>query len=68
MLLTAPVDVLLQRVRTRATNDYGKHPAESARIRSDVDAVEPLLRRGATVEVDTRRPLREVVDLVEASA
>jgi shikimate kinase len=68
VLLTAPLEVLLDRLATRTTNDFGKTTAERATIARDVEAVEPLLRRGATVEVDTRRPLADVVDAVLAAA
>ena len=68
VLLSAPLEVLLERVRTRETNDFGKSDAERARIVADHAAVEPLLRAGATAEIDTRRPLREVADELEAIA
>ena len=66
VLLSAPIDVLLQRVRTRTTNPYGKAPGEEADIRAYVRDVEPLLRRAATVELDGRRPLEELADDLEA--
>ena len=68
VLLSAPLEVLLERVRTRETNDFGKSDAERARIVADHAAVEPLLRAGATAEIDTRRPLHEVADALEAIA
>jgi shikimate kinase len=68
VLLTAPLAVLLDRVATRTTNAFGKDPAERAAIARDVAEVEPLLRRGATVEIDTRRPLADVVAAVLAAA
>ncbi len=61
VLLSAPLEVVLERVRTRETNDFGKNAAERERIVGDHAAVEPLLRAGATVELDTRSPLAEVV-------
>lgn len=61
VLLTAPVDVLLARVATRTTNPYGKQPDERAQILRYVQTVEPLLRRGASLEVDTRAPVTEVI-------
>lgn len=67
VLLSAPLDVTLERLATRTTNDFGKHATERARVIADHATVEPLLRRRATVEIDTRRPLREVVDAVEAA-
>jgi hypothetical protein len=63
-----PKDVLLDRVASRRTNDYGKTDAERALILSDLGAVEPLLRAGATAEIDTRKPIREVADLLESIA
>jgi adenylate kinase family enzyme len=68
VLLTAPRDVLLERIRTRRTNDYGKSEAERALVVEDLETVEPLLRRGATAELDTRRPVAEVADELEAIA
>ena len=68
VLLRAPADVILERVAVRATNDFGKTDAERDRIISDLAAVEPILRRGATAEIDTRAPLAEVVDALERIA
>jgi dephospho-CoA kinase len=68
VLLSAPVDVILERVGGRTTNDFGKSEAERERILSDLDAVEPLLRRGATAEIDARVPLDDVVDALERLA
>jgi broad-specificity NMP kinase len=68
VLLSAPADVILERVTTRETNDYGKAAAERDLIIQDLAAVEPLLRAGATTEIDTRAPLAEVVDTLERIA
>jgi len=68
VLLSVPADVLLDRVASRRTNDYGKTDAERALILSDLCAVEPLLRAGATAEIDTRKPVHEVADLLESIA
>ncbi len=68
VLLSAPLDVVLERVASRRTNDYGKTDAERALIVEDVGTVEPLLRAGATAEIDTRRPVGEVADMLEAIA
>ena len=61
VLLSAPLPVILDRVATRATNDYGKAPVERRLIEDQVETVEPLLRAGATHEIDATRPLDEVV-------
>jgi hypothetical protein len=68
VLLSAPLDVILARVASRTTNDFGKADAERHRIVADVATVEPLLRSGATAEIDTRKPLAEVVAELEAIA
>ncbi|GAA0274900.1 hypothetical protein GCM10009539_73300 [Cryptosporangium japonicum] len=65
VLLSAPLPVLLERVRRRRTNPYGRTPEQRAEIERHVRSVVPLLRRGATCELDTRRPLAEVVDTIE---
>jgi hypothetical protein len=53
VLLSAPIDLLLARVTTRTTNPYGKAWPEREQIMSNTAAVEPLLRAGATAEIDT---------------
>lgn len=68
VLLSAPLEVLLERVRTRRSNDFGKTGAQRRRIADDHATVEPLLRKGATAEIDTRLPLDEVVDRLESIA
>jgi adenylate kinase family enzyme len=65
VLLSVPVEVLLVRLASRATNAFGKDPAERERILEDLAAVEPLLRTTATAELDTRRPMSEVLDAIE---
>ena len=65
VLLTAPLNVLLQRVAHRTNNSYGTTQADRDEIARHVSTVEPLLRRGATVELDGRRPVEELADAVE---
>lgn len=64
VLLSAPLDVLLDRLAGRTTNPYGKDPEERRRFLDDVETVEPLLRRVATHEVQTTAPLDDVVTTV----
>ncbi|GAA1595203.1 AAA family ATPase [Kribbella hippodromi] len=65
VLLSAPVEVLVDRVRRRTNNPYGKTPAEQAEIIGYVQTVEPLLRTGATLELDAQRPVVELADTIE---
>jgi adenylate kinase family enzyme len=64
VLLSAPADVLVERLTTRDTNPYGKNPAEVAETLEYQQTVEPLLRASATVEVVTTVPVAQVADLV----
>lgn len=65
VLLSAPLSVLLDRVASRSNNSYGKTAAQQAEIERYLEEVEPLLRGGATVELDGRRPIEELADSVE---
>lgn len=65
VLLSAPVDVLLERVAARTNNPYGQAEAEQSLIRHHVADVEPLLRKGASHELDSRRPISELADEVQ---
>ena len=61
VLLSAPADVLLQRIKSRTTNDYGKSTDELDRIVSDISDVEPLLRATCTHEIDATQSVATVV-------
>jgi hypothetical protein len=52
VLLTAPLHVLLARVTSRTNNSYGKTAQQQVEIESYIKTVEPILRRGASVELD----------------
>ena len=66
VLLSAPAEVLLDRISTRTTNEYGKSREERELILGHLGEVEPLLRATCTHELDATRPLADVVDeLVE---
>jgi adenylate kinase family enzyme len=68
VLLSAPPDVLFDRISTRTTNEWGKTPEERALIVEHIREVEPLLRATCTHEIDTSAPLEEVVDLLVETA
>jgi broad-specificity NMP kinase len=68
VLLSAPVEVILDRIEARETNDYGKASAERELVLHHVATVEPRLGAGCTHELDASRPLDEVVaDLIAIS-
>jgi shikimate kinase len=61
VLLSAPAAVLLSRIATRPTNPYGKSEDERELILRHLAEVEPRLRATCTHEIDTARPIGEVV-------
>lgn len=65
VLLSAPLDVLIERVSSRTTNPYGQTADEQAEIARYIQTVEPLLRRTATMELDGRASVSELVGAVE---
>jgi hypothetical protein len=61
-------DTLRDRLLTRTTNSFGKHPEELAAAMECNDDTESTYRRlGATI-IDGRRPLAEVADAILAAA
>ena len=65
VLLSAPLEVLIERVSTRTNNPYGNEVQQQAEIAGHVESVEPLLRRGATLELDGRLAPSELADRIE---
>jgi adenylate kinase family enzyme len=68
VLLSAPAEVLLNRIDSRRTNPYGKTPGQRRLVLRHLAEVEPLLRRTCTHEIDATQPLSTVVDQLEALA
>ncbi len=66
VLLSAPAEVLLRRITTRTTNDYGKSGEDRDLILRHLAEVEPLLRAICTHEVDATQPLDVVVEQLVA--
>jgi dephospho-CoA kinase len=66
VLLSAPAEIVLSRIATRTTNDYGKSGEDRELILRHLAEVEPLLRATCTHEVDASQPLDVVVDQLVA--
>jgi shikimate kinase len=64
ILMSAPVDVIKERLVRRTDNPYGRRPEELAEVLDHLEWVEPLLRRSATHEIVTTMPLHRVVATV----
>jgi dephospho-CoA kinase len=62
VLLTAPKPVLIERLRTRTGNAYGRSDVELAQVLADLEEVEPLLRRSADLVLTTTVPPPQVAD------
>lgn len=61
VLLSAPSNVIVERLRTRTNNPYGKRSDEIARVLGLIESVEPLLRQAAGYEIDTSACLEDIV-------
>jgi dephospho-CoA kinase len=62
VLLSAPREVMVERIASRTNNPFGKSPDELAKIISDLETYEPMMRRTATHEIDTSKPLDDVIE------
>jgi dephospho-CoA kinase len=61
ILLSAPAQVLVERLASRTSNPFGKSPEELERVLDDLRVVEPLLRKAADHEIATTKPVNDVV-------
>ncbi len=66
VLLSAPAEVMAERLRTRTNNPYGQKHEEVDEALRYKQTIEPILRTMATIEIDTSPPLEEVVAAVLA--
>jgi dephospho-CoA kinase len=64
ILLSAPAEILAERLASRTSNPYGKSQDELRRVFDDLRQVEPLLRKAADYEISTTMPLSDVVSAV----
>ena len=64
VLLTAPRPVLVERLRTRSGNSYGRDSAQLAQVLAALVEVEPLLHRSADLVLTTTAPTTEVADVL----
>ena len=62
--LFVPLDVLLDRVRARSGNPYGKTAEQQADIAKYVGEVEPLIRSTTTLELDGLMPVQALAERV----
>ena len=69
ILLSAPLETILERVAARSNNPYGKSEQERAEICHNYREIEPLLRKRADIEIDTSRMgVNEIADFLSELA
>lgn len=62
ILLSAPVATIMERLRARSADGYGSVVEERQKVADLISTVEPLLRKSADHEIDTRKPIPATVD------
>jgi len=66
ILLSAPADTIMERLERRPSDGYGHTEEQRRKVAHLVATIEPLLRRMADREIDTRRPVQATADEVLA--
>lgn len=65
VLLSAPLEVMLERVAKRTSNSYGKSEKERAEICWNFRHIQPLLRNSANIEIDSAiMDINEIADFL----
>jgi shikimate kinase len=64
ILLSAPLQTIMNRLECRSSGSYGHSAEERTKIAHLIGTVEPLLRRSADYEFQTSRSVRETADEV----
>lgn len=68
ILLSAPRDTVLARLRSRTGDGYGQTIEAQRTVIELIETVEPLLRASAHFEIDTQKPISATVDEILAKA
>ena len=64
VLLSAPREVMVERLASRINNPFGKGSVELAKILADLETFEPFMRRTATHEIDTSKSIDHVIEQI----
>ena len=64
VLLTAPEPVMIERLRTRTDNTYGKREQQLSHVLTDLAEIEPLIRRSADLVLTPTEPPARVADVL----
>lgn len=66
IVLTAPVEMMRERILRRTDNPFGKSAEEWAQIMRDTEEIQPLLIRGADMVLDTSGTPEETAARIRA--
>jgi dephospho-CoA kinase len=66
VLVTAPDSVMIERLRNRQDNNYGKSIEEQERVLRLKKSIEPLLRQKAHLEIDTTLTIDATISMILA--
>lgn len=64
ILLSAPPEILVERLQSRTNNNYGKQQNELEEVLEYLETVEPRLRKIANHEINASMPLEQVVSVI----
>ncbi|WP_261129854.1 AAA family ATPase [Bacillus sp. Marseille-Q3570] len=68
IFLSAPLDILLERIRKRTTNEYGKSDSERKEIIDDYEQFGDIIEASSTRTIDTTKDISSIVDEIESLA
>ena len=63
--LSTSLNNLIERVQQRTNNPYGKTKEEQKTIQSDYERFDSVIKKGASIIIDTSSPLEMIVDKIE---
>jgi len=66
--LSGPLNILLERIQKRTTNDYGKSDAERKEIINNFEQFGAVIKATSTRTIDTTRDISIIVDEIESLA
>jgi shikimate kinase len=64
ILLSAPIATIMERLQARSPDGYGSAAEERQKVGDLIASIEPLLRKSADQEIDTRGPVHAAVDAI----
>lgn len=63
-LLSASDDILMHRIKTRTTSEFGKHPVDFHRVFAGKDEFEDEVMDRGAIKIDSSVPINTVIDQI----